>query len=467
MSAIVWFRRDLRAADHPALHAALAAHDVVVPFFCLDDRVLHGRHRSGPRTQFLLDCLEDLETSLRERGSGLVLRRGEPEHELPALARETGSRAVHVSGDVTPFARRRGRGVASALAAAGVELVTHPGLTIADDLRALRTQSGGRYAVFSPFHRAWNALPRRQVLRAPDALPPLPAGMDPGAAPSLAELGLEQEVAAPAAGGETSGRRRLTAFLEDDVHAYAGGQDELGRDSTSRLSPYLHFGCISAREVEQRLPPGPGPERFRRQLCWRDFYSYVLLNHPESAHAELQERYRGTICWEDDDELFAAWCDGRTGYPLVDAGMRQLRHEGWMHNRARLVAGSFLTKHLGIDWRRGEAWFMRLLLDGDEALNNGNWQWIASVGTDPQPVWRRIYNPTLQMQRLDPNGSYVRRYVPELRGVPDAWLSEPWRMPEEVQRAAGCVIGADYPAPIVDHAQARRAALERYAAAKA
>ena len=200
----------------------------------------------------------------------------------------------------------------------------------------------------------------------------------------------------------------------------------------------------------------------RRQLCWRDFYQHVLVHHPENARQEFQSRYRGTLRWAGDDGELTAWTEGRTGFPLVDAGMRQLRREGWMHNRVRLLVGSFLTKDLGIDWRRGEDWFMRMLLDGDQASNNGNWQWIASVGVDPQPAFRRIYNPSLQQQRFDPDGSYVRRYVPELARVPDEYLAEPWRMPGPEQERAGCRIGQDYPGPIVDHKAARQAALDRY-----
>ena len=198
------------------------------------------------------------------------------------------------------------------------------------------------------------------------------------------------------------------------------------RDRTSRLSPYLHFGCLSPREIERRAAAAArGPNAFRRQLCWRDFYHHVLLHFPRNARSEFQERYRGTIRWSHAERRFEAWCEGRTGYPLVDAGMRQLRREGWMHNRARLVVGSFLTKDLGIDWRWGERHFMRLLVDGDEANNNGNWQWIASVGVDPQPAFRRIYNPARHMERYDPDGAYVRRYVPELaRGARRAtWAS--------------------------------------------
>ena len=349
-----------------------------------------------------------------------------------------------------------------ALRERGLEPVGHPGIGVVDDPAELRTQAGRPYTVFSPFHRSWLEAPRREVLGAPRELPALPAGVAEGRLPSLASLGLEQEVDEPPRGGEPAARERLSRFLSDDVRAYADNHDALDSDRTSRLSPYLHFGCVSPREVEERLPGGAGAGAFRRQLCWRDFYHQVLLHFPRNARSEFQERYRGSIAWSRARGRFEAWCEGRTGFPLVDAGMRQLRREGWMHNRARLVVGSFLTKDLGIDWRWGERWFMRLLVDGDEANNNGNWQWIASVGTDPQPAFRRIYNPARQMERHDPSGDYVRRYVPELRSVPDEHLAEPWLMPEEVQRAAGCVIGEDYPEPIVDHAEARRAALERY-----
>jgi deoxyribodipyrimidine photo-lyase len=246
------------------------------------------------------------------------------------------------------------------------------------------------------------------------------------------------------------------------VRGYHDGRDQLAGNEVSRLSPYLHFGCLSPREVEHRLPDGEGAAAYRRQLCWRDFYAHVIGHYPANARSEFQARYRGSIRWSRAERRFEAWCDGRTGYPAVDAGMRQLRREGWMHNRARLLVGSFLTKDLGIDWRWGERWFMRLLLDGDEASNNGNWQWIASVGVDPQPAFRRIFNPARQQERFDPGGEYVRRYVPELADVPDAYLSEPWTMPAEVQENAGCHIGRDYPTPIVDHAQARREALDRY-----
>ena len=455
MTAILWLTRDLRAHDQPALRAALDRHDLVVPVFCFDSRLLGGRHASATRTRFMLECLDELD----ERLGSIVFRDGRPERGLPALAAELEAEAVHASADVGPFARRRLEAVNRAL---DCELVLHPGVASVDDLGAVRTQAGKPYTVFSPFHRSWLEEPRREVTGAPRALPGLPSGVRKGRLPTLRSLGLDGEAEEAPRGGERAARRLLSDFLNGDVRDYENQHDALGADATSRLSPYLHFGCLSPREIEERLPRGGGAQAFRRQLCWRDFYGHVLLHFPRNAHSEFQERHRDSISWSRSEKHFDAWREGRTGYPLVDAAMRQLRREGWMHNRGRLVVGSFLTKHLGIDWRWGERWFMRMLVDGDQANNNGNWQWIASVGVDPQPFFRRIYNPTLQMKRHDPEGRYVRRHVEELRAVPDEYLAEPWTMPDEVQQECGCVIGRDYPEPIVDHAEARRAAFDRY-----
>ena len=457
MTAILWLRRDLRLHDHPALTAALASDDVVLPVFCLDDCLLRGRHESEPRESFLLASLHDLDSALRERGSRLIVRHGAPERELAALARQTHADCVHATADVGPFARRRDERAQRALAAEGVELRLHPGLFVLDDPSALETQSGHPYTVFSPFHRTWLQAPRRPVEPAPTALPAIAGSIASGPLPRPGETAI--------AGGEEAARARMDAFLRDGVAGYAEHRSRLDIDGSSRLSPYLHLGCLSPRELEHRLTNTAGAPELRRQLCWRDFYAQVLRHFPANAHAEHQERYRGTLRWSHAQRRFDAWCEGSTGYPLVDAAMRQLRAEGWIHNRARLVVASFLTKDLGIDWRWGERWFMRQLLDGDQANNNGNWQWIASVGVDPQPPARRIYNPARQQAALDPDGIFVRRHVPELAAVPSEYLAEPWTMPRDVQEQAVCIIGRDYPAPIVDHLKARREAIERYSAA--
>ena len=466
MTALVWIRRDLRIRDNVALRAALDETDRVVPVFCFDERLYSGRHASGPRTKFLLESLAELRGELRDRGGELFIRHGKPEVELPKLAEETTATEVHFAYDVSPFARKRGERTHRAFRDAGLEVHSHQGLNAIDVRGDIATKQGKPYTVFSPFHRNWEGIARRDVLEAPGEVP-VPSGPNVGKVPSLEALGLEQEVSDPAPGGEAAARKRLDAFLDSDVSAYSDNHDALGQDRTSRLSPYMHFGCISPRQIEERLKGrrGKGPAAFHRQLCWRDFYHHVLFNFPRNARSEYQERYRGKIKWSYAEKAFEAWCDGKTGYPLVDAGMRQLLAEGWMHNRARLVVGSFLTKDLGIDWRLGERHFMRYLIDGDEANNNGNWQWIASVGTDPQPYFRRIYNPTLHAERYDPEGAYVRKYVPELKRVPDEHIREPWEMPDEVQREAGCVIGTDYPGPIVDHKEARQEAMARYRSA--
>jgi deoxyribodipyrimidine photo-lyase len=464
-TAIVWLRRDLRLHDHPPLVAALRAHDRVLPAFVLDPTLLGGRFASGPRIGFLLDCLRELDAQLRERGGALVVRHGAPERELPAIARETGARAVYWASDATPYSLARDGRVREALAATGVEHLPGPGNFVADIGRP-RTGAGTPYTVFTPFHRAWAALERRAVHRAPADVPQ-PAGIEAGTIPSLDALGLRDELTARAVEpGETAARAALSGFLEGDVDRYHERHDRLA-GGTSTLSPYLRFGCLSPREVEERAlrRGGAGAAAFVRQLAWRDFYAHVLLHHPGNRVREHHPPMR-ELEWDRDDELLVAWQEGRTGYPLVDAGMRQLRASGWMHNRARLVVGSFLTKDLQLDWRAGEAWFMRWLLDGDVASNNGNWQWIASVGVDPAPVFRRILNPALQQRRHDPDGDYVRRWVPELAVVPTARLAEPWLMSEDEQAVAGCRIGRDYPMPLVDHPHERERALARYRAVR-
>jgi deoxyribodipyrimidine photo-lyase len=453
-TAIVWFRRDLRVHDHPALTAAVREHDRIVPVFVLDDALLDGRAASTARAGFLAGCLRALDDELRRRGAGLIVRRGRPEEELTRLARETGAGAVYWTSDVSPYARARDRRVTDALRAAGVEPRPHGGNYVVDVSRP-RTKSDTPYHVFSPFFRTWRDLPRRELLPAPRRIAGVDAdsvGFDAG-----------QETPAPVAEpGEAAARAAAQQWLDDGVRRYAARHDALD-GGTSMLSPYLRWGCLSPLELEQRAHASraSGPRAWIRQLCWRDFYAHVLLHWPESLEREFQERRRD-LEWSADDELREAWQRGETGYPVVDAGMRQLARTGWMHNRARLIVGSFLTKDLHLDWRVGERWFSRLLLDGDPSQNNGNWQWIASVGVDPAPPFRRMYNPTLQGRRFDPAGAYVRAHVPELADVPAHRLFEPWTMTDAEQRDSGCVIGRDYPAPVVDHQEERKVALARY-----
>ena len=463
-TALVWLRRDLRVHDHPALRAALDGADTVVPVFVLDDRLLGGRHASGSRVQFMLDCLKDLRQSMQDRGGDLVVLHGRPEREVPRLAREVGAGAVHFSYDVGDFARRRDGKVKAELDRHSIAFHAHPGVFAMENPAAIQTGGGRPYTVFTPFSRAWAARNHRALAAAPRSLPALPSRLTTGRIPSLEALGLQQEIAEPASGGESAAREAVNRWLSGPVDAYDDSRNDVANvHGISRLSPYLRFGCISARELEDRLGTTTGQAAFKRQLAWRDFYGYILHHFPGNGRREYQERYRdGRLEWVADEEGFSAWCEGRTGYPLVDAGMRQLLREGWMHNRVRMVVGSFLTKDLGIDWRRGEAHFMRYLLDGDPASNNGNWQWIASTGVDPAPVFRRILSPTRQQERFDPDGVYVREYVPELRDVPDRYLAEPWRMTDDEQSGCGVRVGTDYPAPIVDHAQAREEALARY-----
>jgi len=461
--AIVWLRADLRVHDHPALSAAAAAHDHVVPLFVVDERLTSGgRFPSGPRNAFLRGCLAGLDASLRTLGAALVVREGRPEHVVPRLAREVGAAEVLWTSAVSPFARRRDRAVTDALRTAGIAVSPQPGGYCAD-VSVPRTKAGKPLTVFTPFWRAQGELPRREVLEPPRRLS-LPDGLDPGelpAGPSLADE-LPEPFCAP---GEAAARAAADAWLDGPVDRYAERHDELS-GGTSGLSAYLRWGCVSPRELEQRAMDrgGGGAAAFVRQLAWRDFYAHVLLHFPGNARLEFQPRYRD-LEWADDPELLEAWTSGRTGYPLVDAGMRQLAATGWMHNRARMVVGSFLTKDLHLDWRAGEAWFQRTLLDGEPAQNNGNWQWVASTGVDPAPYFRRMFNPVLQQRKFDPDGAYVRRWVPELRGVGDERLAEPWTMSEAEQAAAGCVIGRDYPEPVVDHAQERQVAMTRYRAA--
>jgi deoxyribodipyrimidine photo-lyase len=439
--AIVWYRRDLRVHDHPGLAEAAREFDQVVPVFVTDPRFANGRYASERRTGYMRSALHVLDTQLQELGSKLHFREGDPTTVIPQLAEETNAQAVFFSTDVSRYALTRDQDVVDAL---GARARPTNGNYIVD-LDRIATQNGDPYSVFSPFYRTQQQFPRRAIHRTPQSLS-TPTTLTKG----RLEPGTHDDTA-----GELHAREVAKRFLDRAASDYADEHDTLA-GGTSGLSPHLRWGTISPLALEHRAR-NAGADAFVRQLAWRDFYAHVLLHEIGSKRPDPQ--------WDDDPghAHLKAWQTGHTGYPIVDAGMRQLAATGWMHNRARLVVGSFLTKDLHLDWRLGEVHFARELLDGELAQNNGNWRWIASVGVDPAPPARRMFNPTLQQRKFDPDGVYVRRWVPELTNVPDDKLAEPWTMSDHEQQQAGCVIGRDYPAPIVDHHHERKRALSLYA----
>ncbi|CAN5392531.1 deoxyribodipyrimidine photo-lyase [soil metagenome] len=453
---LLWFRRDLRLTDHPALTAAADA-DRLVCVFVADEALLGSPRMSPARLVYLRHALADLAANLQARGNRLVIRTGDPAQVVPALATEVGAAVVHVSADHTPYATRRDAAVREALDAAGVAFEGHGGIAIAPP-GSVRTGSGSVYKVVTPFHRAWRDREHGAVLDAPAELPPDVGGVD---GLGVTDIGLMDADGPPEPwpdGGETAARLRLEIWLEEGVEDYADRRDVMAVDGTSRLSPDFHFGCLSPREVWTTLDRrGKGPQIYGSELAWRDFYLHVMAEWPESAARAFRPEY-ADLPWIDDDEAFDAWCEGRTGYPVVDAAMRQLLQMGWMHNRARMIVASFLCKDLLVDWRRGEAHFLQHLVDGDVPSNNGGWQWAAGTGTDAQPFFR-IFNPVTQGKRFDPDGDYVRRYVPELATLPAPAIHAPWELSEARQEEHGVRIGVDYPEPIVDHAEARQRAL--------
>jgi deoxyribodipyrimidine photo-lyase len=466
-TAIWWARRDLRLTDNQALSTALTYADEVIPVFILDPVLLARYEAVDKRVAFLFGGLRSLDEDLRARGSRLVVRRGDPPGELAALLAETGAEAIFAEEDFTPYARQRDSRVADPLHLVGAPIVRPPGNVLKAD--------GTPYTVFTPFSRKWKSLPlpnTSDILPAPQRIstPPGVQSLPIPAAPAL-----PPEVPFPP--GEAEAQRRLDAFASGDdppIYRYAERRDRMDMDRTSRLSPYLRFGMLSAqqavvaaltaRELASDAEACQGAETWLNELIWREFYLHILYHFPHVLEQSFRPNLR-VIPWANDKEAFSAWCEGRTGYPVVDAAMRQLVQTGWMHNRARMIVASFLVKGLLLDWRWGERFFMQHLVDGDPAANNGGWQWTAGTGTDAAPYFR-VFNPVLQGKKYDPQGVYVRRWAPELDRVPDRFIHEPWRMKPETQQACGCIIGQDYPAPIVDHAWARERALAAYAQAK-
>lgn len=447
--------------DLPSLAHAAQDADHVVPVFIFDAAIYKSKRASANRNRFLLESLKDLKSSLKKSGADLLVREGQADKVLTELVNEVSADAIYYTADYTPYAITRDKKLTETFADSATEVRAFPGRLIVSKLDNIRTKADMPHKVFTPFWKAWSQVGRREQAVTPRKLS-LPSAVRIGSLPALDAIANKTDLSPDVLkGGETAARKQFHDFVDNHISTYHQDNNSPALDSTSRLSSYLHFGCISPLWIESQLPDSQGARSWHRQLAWREFYHYILLHNPSNTTKEFQEKYR-SLSWSTDKDLLTAWQQGKTGYPIVDAAMRQLNQQGWMHNRARLIVGSFLTKDLWLDWRDGEAYFMKMLLDGDVANNNGNWQWIASVGVDPAPVYRRLYNPTSQQKKFDPDGAYVRTFIPELADVPDKYLGEPWTMPESLQQEIGCVIGKDYPKPVVDHKSAREFALEQY-----
>jgi deoxyribodipyrimidine photo-lyase len=434
VTAVVLFTRDLRVHDQPALAAACRDHAAVVPLFVIDEQILAAPTASPNRAAFLAGALADLRSSLRELGGDLVIRRGDVVAETLRVVIETRADTVRASADVSAYAQRRERRLTSEASRAGVAVEFSPGVTVVPP-GSLHPAGGDHYRVFTPYFRAW-----RQVgWRPAEPVPPVvrvPSGLRVGELPAPDDLVRGERSPKLPTAGESAGRRLLDKVIRQ-VAAGEPDYDDLVADQTSRLSPYLHLGCVSPLVAARRLS-GRAPALIR-QLAWRDFLHQVTAAFPAITTTDYRPRQTR---WRHDDDALAAWRSGLTGIPIVDAGMRQLLAEGWMHNRARLITASFLTKTLGLDWRHGAAHFFRWLVDGDVANNAGNWQWVAGTGNDTRP--NRVLNPIRQAHRFDPDGKYVHRYVPELAEVAGRAVHEPWRL-SPAERA-----GLSYPAPLLD-----------------
>ena len=453
MTSILWLRRDLRLHDLPSL---LAAHEasgdgVVLPLFVPDPALLAA---AGP---VRIRCLVDALGGVREAyDDALVFRAGRPHEVVPAVAREIGATSVHISAETTPYGRRRDARVESALPD-GVPLVA-TGSPYAVTPGRIRTGSGGPYSVFSPFSRAW----RTHGWRAPATVPRdvrWHRGMESEDPPAVPPEALEPELPPV---GERPARERWRAFLDTGLEAYRQDRNRADLSGTSSMSGHLKYGTIHPRTMladlaSHPLAAGEGATAFTTELCWRDFYADVLWHRPDSAWSDLRPDL-AALRYDDPGDTFTAWREGRTGFPFVDAGMRQLRREGWIHNRVRMVVASFLVKDLHLWWGHGARHFLRHLRDGDVGSNNHGWQWVAGTGTDPAPYFR-VFNPVLQGEKFDPDGDYVRRYVPELAHVPGAAVHQLWNVP-------GGYDGG-YPQRVIEHGQARSEALRRYAEARA
>lgn len=465
-AAIVWFREDLRLADHPALHAAASAGAVVPAYIWSPGE--EGEWAQGAASRvWLHHSLTALDASLRAVGSRLIVRRGAALEALRDLARETGADAVHWNRRYTPPSVERHKAVKTGLAEAGLRVESHKGALLFEPWE-IATKQDDPYRVFTPFWKVCvgrlepaEPLHAPKQLAAPDAWPESESIDALGLLPTTGWDAGIQEFWRP---GEAAGLERLREFLDGPVMDYAHARDEPAVDGTSLMSPYLHFGEIGPgtiwHETRKAHPRGKGAEAFLRELGWREFAHHVLFHFPYTANKPMRPEFEA-FPWEKNADALAAWQAGRTGYPIVDAGMRQLWRVGWMHNRVRMIAASFLVKDLRVHWLEGARWFWDTLVDADLPNNTMGWQWTAGCGADAAPYFR-VFNPVLQGEKFDPRGEYVRAWIPELAKLPAKWIHRPWEAPADVIAGAGVVLGETYPAPIVDHAAARDRALEAF-----
>jgi deoxyribodipyrimidine photo-lyase len=464
-AALVWFRRDLRDYDHAALYHALKSHPRVYCAFCFDTEILDAlAARADRRVEFIWHSVQALDAAFRGRGGGLIVLHGRAREEIPRLALRLGAGAVYANHDYEPAALDRDAAVGRALAAAQVALRTFKDQVIFEKDEVL-TAAGSPYTVFTPYKRAWlkkldrfylQPYPVQRYVRSLAAPPD-------ARCPALADLGFVPTnlLEVPVPTGMSGAQHLLEDFL-DRIRAYHERRDYPAVKGPSYLSVHLRFGTVSIRELagHAHAEGGAGAETWLSELVWRDFY-FAVLHHFPHVVGHAFKRELDHVAFDNDPARWRAWCAGLTGYPLVDAALRQINQTGYMHNRLRMVAASFLVKDLHVDWRWGERYFADHLNDFDLAANNGGWQWAASTGCDAQPYFR-IFNPVTQSKRFDPDGKFIRRYVPELARVPDRHVHAPWAMRPVDQEAAGCVIGRDYPAPVVDHDRSRQITLERY-----
>ena len=469
MRGAVWLRRDLRLQDQPALTAACAECDDVIPLFVFDDPLLRSRQFGSPCVTFMVSCLDELAGALAARGLALQWRRGNQIEEVIRFVADLKADAVYWNRDYEPAAIERDWKVQQALMTRGVAVHTFKDHVVfeAEEIRGSTGDPLQRYSAYrARWWTKWHAttpslLPLPGRLRGQRAGASLPRI----ALPTVEDLGY-QTVPLSIKPGEKEAQRRLRGFLDGPVHTYVEGRNLPAIDGTSKLSPHFRFGTLSVRAaVHAALGAlSTGGRVSRRdvltwvdELIWREFFQQIVSAFPQVASGPFRSKDglpRPRSAGSEWNRLYAAWCEGRTGHPLVDAGMRQLNQTGWMHNRVRMVVASFLIKDLRIDWQSGERYFMQQLIDADLAANNGNWQWAASTGTDSMPGYR-VFNPMLQSRKFDPEGAYVRQYVPELAAVQTDHIHAPHLMTEEEQALTGCRIGIDYPSPIVDHRQAR------------